>query len=238
MLHLDAGARVHQVPIRETHVGEGVGDGLAQIDVRDVAVDLADLQLAPLRVDAQPSEQRLGVGQRNVARVARVEAEEDVVGFGASVVPGERVASPIPLDGLLDPEVRVSGVGVDRLLRQPARPVELGPSRADGLAEVEGRAEVRQEDGIGLGDGQVFDLRVEPLDGDVQVLIERPLDRVVHREIEDAVSPDTSGRDALLDQLDDIQGHGLGSRITGRVEHPGCQREPHARSHNSHPPPL
>ena len=80
------------------------------------------------------------------------------------------------------------------------------------MAEVEVGAEVGREGGVRLRDRQVLQLRVEPLDGNIEIPVEGALDRIVHREVEHAVRLQWW---APCTQVCQIEGRGLRRPASG-----------------------
>ena len=129
-LHVQGGARIDEIPVGEADVGQGVDDGLLEVDVGDVAADARDGELRAPAVGAEPAQQRLRVLQRHVRAEARVEGREDVGRLLARAVPGEVVAAAAPPDLLPDPEVVGALVGDDGPAAEPP------PSNTERLGAV------------------------------------------------------------------------------------------------------
>ena len=105
LLHGDRRPRVHELPVRETHVGQRVDDGLLYVDIRDIAVDIRYHELRALRVGAEAAQQRLCVPQGHAGAEAGIEAREDVVRLQPVAVPGDVILAPAPFHPLVDAEV-------------------------------------------------------------------------------------------------------------------------------------
>ena len=184
-LHVHGGARMDEVPVGQADVGQGVDDGLLEVDVGDVPVDARDDELRATGIGAEPAQQRLRVLQGHVCAEARVEGREDVGRLLSRGVPGDVVPAAAPPDLLSDPEVVGAPVGDDGPAAEPAA-VEHGAVGSGSLVEVEAGRGEGQERRAGGGDLHVLHERVNALDGDVEVLLESALDGVVERELEAA----------------------------------------------------
>ena len=72
-LDLCGRVRMDQLPVRQPDVGQGVDDGLLEVDVGNTAVDAGNNQLRPLVVGPEAPQQRLRVREarsRGEARAA------------------------------------------------------------------------------------------------------------------------------------------------------------------------
>jgi hypothetical protein len=181
---------VDEVVVVDLRGRHRVDDRLAELDVRDLAVDLGELELPAGRVDLEVREQRLGDADGDARRVGRVEAGEEVVRVGPPVVPGHVELAP----------------GLDRESGSEVPDVRL---RVDDLAAAEeaGRlvvprsvVEVGEQKGVveTLGGDHALggDLRIVLLDLDVDVVGEGLLHRVVQRQPQDLLLLLTLGRRA------------------------------------------
>src|SRR3954451_12383759 len=174
LLRLQVVDRVDQIPVRVLHVTHRAGDHAAQLDVGEVAHLLAVLHLLPNLVEREVAQQRLRVVDVQRRLELRAEVVQDVGRCQALVVPVRRVAAA-PWQHLVQSDTGREGAVLE--------------TRQDGALRrlavrvlVEARREVRRPERARLPDADVLDLRIDPLDADAQVLLEREPRRVVDGE--------------------------------------------------------
>ena len=115
--------------------------------------------------------------QEHVRAQQRIEVAEDVRRARARAVPAERIAGAGRQHLVEANRRRERRVGD---LRQAAG--QRVGRRVVGRVVVEAGGEFRRPEAPRLGDGDVLDLRVHPLDLDAEVLFERQLHRIVDRQ--------------------------------------------------------
>ena len=103
--HFDGFYGEHVVPVGIPDIRQRVGNRRAQLNVRDVAIELGDLKLLPVRVDPEISKQWLDEHARPDRIELWIEQRVVAVGQPAAVVQRELVRSAAPREGLREASV-------------------------------------------------------------------------------------------------------------------------------------
>ncbi len=177
--HLLGLDREDQIPIRVAHAGDRSDDRRAQLGLGYLLIDLRDLEQRPRGIRPEVPQQRLSEGSRQRRVEHRVARREEVRLFLPVVVEGDRVAAAAPLDVLRQAVVASECVGAEDVAacRLAARERRLA-------ADAEVGDEVRAIGCIEGGKREVEGLRVQPLDREVEIAVERALDGGVERELD------------------------------------------------------
>ncbi len=180
LLHFERRNVVGEVPVRVLDAADRRQHGLAQLHVRDLAILRADQQLPARPIDLEIPQERLRVGRAELRPEHRVGQVEGVVALQPLAAPRDLVVrSPAQL--LVRAEAPLHLLSAQR---GAGRRVDVVVRRR-GFAVQEPGGEVGRPDGLRDRDVQIAQSRVDAFDLQIQVLLERHLHGVVHRQLPD-----------------------------------------------------
>ena len=178
LARLDVRDRRHEVPVRALDARHRVHERFSQPRPGDLPIDTARRELLARHVGRHVADERLRDVHRQSRLEDRVVTVQEAVAVGVRRAPGQAVRRPEPRQLLVEADP-----GRHRVVARRRRNEKAG-GRLQLIVPLNTGGERRPERAGRGRHARIADLRIEPLGRQVDVVIERHLHRLVHRQAE------------------------------------------------------